>query len=108
MLSFSQPGVNWDDKRGLNQIPKQQLNRPHILPTLSRVGGQNKPTQVDTATLLGLTHGWNGKFNEKGADDTWKPWGERSLASLDRIAEVFSGVYKINKGRKVSEGVMLG
>jgi len=84
----AEPGVDWNDGRVLGSIPKEQLQRPHILPTLSRVGGQNKPTQVDTATLLALTHGWNGKLGVK-EDDTWKPWGERSLASLDRIAGEF-------------------
>lgn len=56
-----------------------------------------------------MTHGGDGEAEEQaGVGDKWTPWGERSLASLDRLAEVFSKVYTINKGRDVLDGVACG
>ncbi|CAO1621330.1 unnamed protein product [Parajaminaea phylloscopi] len=94
--------INWNDERHLDAIPKSVLNAPHVVPTLSRVSGQRKPTQADCAVLLGFTHGFDGDLGVK-ADDTWEPWSDRSLASLDRILDVFGAVYPVNQGLDASQ-----
>lgn len=97
----------------LHEVPEDLLKRPHILPTLNRQHGQPKPLQVDVATLLALNHaGDRAKSSgiKTGGDGEaiWAPWGERALATLDRLVDVFRRIYKINAGRKVTEGVAVG
>ena len=104
----AEPGVDWDDDRNLGKIPNNVLGLPHILPTLSRMEGQNKPCQVDTATLLAFIHSWDGRYDDGDYGAKWKPWGDRCLASLERLVQVFAVVYPINKGRKIENGVLCG
>lgn len=99
--------VKWDDDRNLSLIPKEVLSSAHVVPTRDRVSGQPKPTQADTAVLLGFTHAWDGDVGKK-EDDTWEPWSERCLATLNRNIEVFAAVYPLNKGRKPEEGILCG
>lgn len=99
--------VQWDDARRLNTISQETLHAPHCVPTLARVSGQPKPVGADTAVLLGFTHGWDGDAGVK-KDDTWEPWSERCLSTLNRNIEIFATVYDVNKGRKPSEGVVCG
>ncbi len=108
------PEEAWNDaRRHLRTIPQELLHRPHIVPTLHRLNGQQKPTQTDVQTLLGFTLGGDGTWFPLGdgdsADDTWAPWSDRALASLDRIVEVFKIVYELNAGRDTTrDGVMCG
>lgn len=99
--------IKWDDERHLDAIPKTVLSAPHVVPTLNRVSGQPKPTQADCAVLLAFTHGWDGSVGDK-TDDTWEPWSERCLATLNRNIDVFAAVYPLNKGRKAADGVLCG
>lgn len=89
--------INWNDERRLSAISRAVLNAPHVVPTLSRVSGQRKPTQADCSVLLGFTHGFDGELGAK-EDDTWEPWSDRSLATLNRILDVFAAVYPVNEG----------
>lgn len=99
--------INWNDERKLNSISKEVLHAPHIIPTLKRTGGQPKPVGADNACLLAFTHAWDGDLGVK-EDDTWQPWSERCLATLDRNVEIFASVYPINKGRKAIDGIVCG
>lgn len=76
--------------------------KPHILPTLDRVDGQPKPSQVDTAVLLAVNHtaGSNQPTN-------WLPSSDRVLATLDRLVEVFEQLYPINHS-KSGAGIAIG
>lgn len=105
--------IDWNDARNLGKIPKALLHQPHIVGTLARLNGQQKPCQVDTAVLLGITHGYDGdvtgEASAKGPKpDPWLPWGERSLATLDRLVDVFGIVYPINAGRSGATGILCG
>lgn len=100
--------IDWNDERRLSAIPKTVLNAAHVVPTLSRISGQRKPTQADCAVLLGFTHGFDGDLGEK-ENDTWEPWSDRALASLDRLLNVFAAVYPVNDGLDHEKGqVLLG
>ncbi|KAA1084931.1 hypothetical protein PGT21_032330 [Puccinia graminis f. sp. tritici] len=76
--------------------------KPHILPTLDRVDGQPKPSQVDTAVLLAVNHtaGSNQPQN-------WLPSSDRVLATLDRLVEVFEQLYPINRSKQ-GTGIAIG
>jgi hypothetical protein len=76
--------------------------KPHILPTLDRVDGQPKPSQVDTAVLLAVNHtaGSNQPRN-------WLPSSDRVLATLDRLVEVFEQLYPINRSKQ-GTGIAIG
>ncbi|PWN49852.1 hypothetical protein IE53DRAFT_300218, partial [Violaceomyces palustris] len=94
-----------DDHR-LTKVPDSVLRMPHIVPTLRRNKGQPKPLQADISVLLGITHG--GDRMTEDVDETWAPWGERAIATLDRITEIFSRIYPINSGRDARNGVACG
>lgn len=98
--------VNWNDAKNLSKLSKSLLHRPHVVGTLDRINGQPKPTAVDTAVLLGFSHGWDGVLADEG--DEWSPWSDRCLVTLDRLVDVFQVVYPINKDRSASTGVMCG
>ncbi|MCO5555750.1 hypothetical protein L7F22_009295 [Adiantum nelumboides] len=106
--------IHWNDDRNLGKIPKKLLHKPHVIGTLERVHGQPKPCQVDVAVLLGFTHGWDGDLvgpeqgREDGEDESWSPWSDRALVTLDRIVDVFKIVYPINAKRSTSTGVLCG
>lgn len=119
--------IRWDDARNLDKIPKEKvLHAPHVVGTLSRLAGQQKPTQADTAVLLGFLHGFSGDVSDNppssssasGSDgkekedlDTgskWTPWSSKCLATLYRLVHVFKSVYPINAPHDVSTGVLLG
>jgi glucoamylase len=98
--------VDWNDAKNLSQISKSLLHRPHVVGTLQRMNGQPKPCAVDTAVLLGFSHGYDGVLTDEG--DEWSPWSDRCLVTLDRLVDVFQVVYPINKNRSSAEGVMCG
>lgn len=98
--------IDWDDAKNLSQIPKSLLHRPHVVGILKRLNGQAKPCAVDTAVLLGFTHGFDGDLTAEGSH--WSPWSERCLTTLDRLVDVFQIVYSINKNRSSTKGVMCG
>jgi hypothetical protein len=97
--------IEWDDARRLGAISKSTLALPHATPTLQRLGGQQKPTEVDVACVLGFIHGWSGHL--EGQDkDLWAPWGERAAATLYRCLLVFRDVYAINQGKELKDGIL--
>ena len=100
----------WNDhRRHLTSVPQALLTRPHLLPTLNRRNGQQKPLQVDTQTLLAFTHAGDGTWHQDLADAEWAPWNEKCLATLDRLVEVFAIVYELNAGRDTTtQGVLCG
>lgn len=100
--------VDWSDSRNLGKIPQHLLHKAHVNGTLSRVCGPQKPCQVDTAVLLAFTHGWDGNLTTDSQSDQWLPWGDRCLATLDRLVDVFNLVYPINAKRSPSTGVLCG
>lgn len=100
--------IDWNDARQLGKIPRSILGAPHVLGTLNRLNGQPKPCQVDTAVLLGFTHGWNGNLTARDEDDAWLPWSEKCLVTLERLVKTFAVVYPINAGRSIAHGVMVG
>ncbi|KAG0148911.1 hypothetical protein CROQUDRAFT_654270 [Cronartium quercuum f. sp. fusiforme G11] len=79
------------------------LKKPHILPTLDRLHGQPKPFQTDTAVLLAINH-----TAEFDSESIWAPWSERSLATLDRLVDIFSAIYKINNNKGKKDGIAIG
>jgi glucoamylase len=101
---------DWNDpRRHLLSIPQELLHRPHIVPTLHRRNGQQKPIQADVQTLLGFTHGGDGTWFAAKEDGPWVSWSDRALASLDRLVEVFKIVYELNTGRDTTkDGVLCG
>ncbi|CAO1635989.1 unnamed protein product [Sympodiomycopsis kandeliae] len=100
--------IDWNDARNLSKIDQKLLSLPHCVPTLSRVNGQPKPIGADNAVLLAFTHGWSGDLDAQSNDDTWEPWSERALSTLNRNVEIFSVVYDVNKNRKPQDGVLCG
>ncbi|UZJ56652.1 hypothetical protein CBS101457_005972 [Exobasidium rhododendri] len=98
--------IDWDDAKNLSKIPKSLLHRPHVVGILKRLNGQPKPTAVDTAALLGFSHGWDGVLTHEG--DQWSPWSDRCLVTLDRLVDVFQIVYPVNQKRSSAEGVLCG
>lgn len=98
--------VDWDDARNLSKISKSLLHRPHVVGTLKRLNGQPKPCAVDTAVLLGFTHGFDGILTDAG--NQWSPWSDRCLVTLDRLVDVFEIVYPLNHRRSSATGVLCG
>ncbi|KAI9628441.1 hypothetical protein KEM48_011600 [Puccinia striiformis f. sp. tritici PST-130] len=91
---------------GTPEIPKNSFvsfsKKPHILPTLDRVDGQPKPSQVDTAVLLAINH-----TNGSNQSSHWLPHSDRVLATLDRLVEVFEKLYPINRAKE-GTGIAIG
>ncbi|KAI7933489.1 hypothetical protein MJO28_017629 [Puccinia striiformis f. sp. tritici] len=91
---------------GTPEIPKNSFvsfsKKPHILPTLDRVDGQPKPSQVDTAVLLAINH-----TNGSNQSSNWLPHSDRVLATLDRLVEVFEKLYPINRAKE-GTGIAIG
>lgn len=89
-----------------NEIPNNSfvpfVDKPHILPTLDRLRGQPKPSQVDTAVLLAINHTAGPNQAAK-----WLPNSDRALATLDRLVEVFEKLYPINRS-KDGAGIAIG
>lgn len=87
----------------LNSIEDRVLKKAHILPTLDRLDGQPKPFQTDTSVLLAINH-----TARRGQQGPWAPWSERSLATLDRLVDVFTSIYQINHGKSPRDGIAIG
>ncbi|MBW0539140.1 hypothetical protein O181_078855 [Austropuccinia psidii MF-1] len=89
-----------------SDIPKNSSvpfsKKPHIVPTLDWESGQLKPSQVDTAVILAINHTAGLNQPEK-----WSPGSDRTLATLDRLVEVFELLYPINKS-KSGQGIAIG
>jgi len=103
---FWNPEGSPDREGGDDQKPNNSFlpfsTKPHILPTLDRVDGQPKPSQVDTAVLLAINHtaGPNQPPN-------WQPSSDRVLATIDRLVEAFEKLYPINHS-KGGVGIAIG
>ncbi|PLW52667.1 hypothetical protein PCANC_06284 [Puccinia coronata f. sp. avenae] len=95
-----------DQEGGDEQKPNNSFvpfsKKPHILPTLDRVNGQPKPSQVDTAVLLAINH-----TSGSNQPPNWLPSSDRVLATLDRLVEVFEQLYPINHP-KGGVGIAIG
>lgn len=102
-FGVSVAGINKIIEDCLRLIDDQVLKKPHILPTLDRLDGQPKPFQTDTAVLLAINH-----TSRHDLDGHWSPWSDRSLATLDRLVDVFSAVYKINSQQSKLDGIAIG
>lgn len=95
-----------DKEGGDDQRPNNSFlpfsSKPHILPTLDRVNGQPKPSQVDTAVLLAINH-----TAGPHQPPNWQPSSDRVLATIDRLVEAFEKLYPINRSKE-GVGVAIG
>jgi glucoamylase len=64
-------------------------------------GGENKPSNLDSAILLGVLHG---SMN----DGFFGPSDDRVLSTVERLRESFKGMYSINSIAKDAQGRRLG
>ncbi|CAH7689994.1 Six-hairpin glycosidase-like protein [Phakopsora pachyrhizi] len=90
------------DAAGLVGLHPNFSHQAHIVPTLERIQGQAKPSQVDSSVLLAIIHTVGPNQPEK-----WSPASDRALSTLDRLVRVFEKLYPINN-LKSGMGIAIG